>query len=203
MRRGRGLRLSVTKGEGLRAALLTLAVAMAMTGCSSLGGAPAPTPVPTATERAVGTHPYHSTPLPTVARSVAMSPAYQGFLKTLCGALTARDATTLRGQLAYYQYNSGLRYGALGDGEGTTGDPALLTSWLASAPVHCALVTPDIAGHGTVLTRGWASAPGPWSLIEMDTYSGTWKINDFTFGRRPALYAAMQNSPQPIEAYRG
>jgi hypothetical protein len=173
-----------------------------MAGCASIGSNSAPpSAVPTATERPLVTHPASPPPLPTIVRSVALSPSYRGFLKTLCDALVHRDASTLRNDLPYYQYNSGLRYGMLGDGEGTTGDPALLASWLVGGSVRCARVTADIDGHGTVLTGGWVGAPASWSLIEMDTYGGTWKINDFTFGRRNALYSAMQNSPQRIVTY--
>jgi hypothetical protein len=67
--------------------------------------------------------------------------------------------------------------------------------------VRCQDYTPDIAGHGTLLTSGW-SQQGGWSLIELDTYGGAWKINDFTFGDRAALYRAMQTS-QPIVQFRG
>ena len=117
--------------------------------------------------------------------------------------LSHHDSSALRNDLPYYQYNSGLRYGMLGDGEGRTGDPALLTAWLAGGNVRCRLITRDIAGHGTVLAGGWTAAPGPWSLIEMDTYNGTWKVNDFTFGNHSDLYAAMQTTSAPLEVYRG
>jgi hypothetical protein len=114
--------------------------------------------------------------------------------------LTTRDAGTVINQLPYYQYNSGLRYGMLGDGEGETGDPSLMRTWLSRSGVQCKYFTPDVAGHGTVLTRGWAQ-PGGWGLIEMDTFNGHWKINDFTFGGGPALYHAMRVAG-PILAYR-
>jgi hypothetical protein len=121
----------------------------------------------------------------------------------MCNALAHRDATTLRNELPYYQYNSGLRYGTLTDGEGTGGDPALFSAWLSGGNVRCALVTPDSAGHGTALTGVWGGAPGPWGLIEMDTYNGAWKINDFTFGTRAELVAAMKNASEPVVVYRG
>ncbi|GAC1445531.1 MAG: hypothetical protein NVSMB52_06910 [Chloroflexota bacterium] len=104
------------------------------------------------------------------------------------------------GLLPYYQYNSGVRYGRLGDGEGQTGDPALIGTWLAGTSIKCVLFTGDVAGHGTVLTSGWAQ-PGGWNLIEMDTFNGVWKINDFTFGDRSALYQAMQ-ATRPVLKYR-
>jgi hypothetical protein len=194
------------KGDGLRAAAPALALSLALAGCESIGGAAHPEhtrPVPTATERAVATHPATSHARPTAVRSVEMSAAYRRFFVTMCGALSRHDASTIQGELPYYQYNSGLRYGTLGDGEGTTGDPVLLSTWLARGRVRCAFVTPDQDGHGTILTAGWAGAPGPWSLLEMDTFNGSWKINDFTFGTLNALYSAMQNSAQPVVVYRG
>ena len=49
-----------------------------------------------------------------------------------CGAALARkDSSTVTKALPYYQYNSGLRYGMLGDGEGQTGDPGSMATWLA------------------------------------------------------------------------
>lgn len=132
---------------------------------------------------------------------VASSKPYTTFLASICHALTTRDASTLTAALPYYQYNSGLRYGLLGDGEGLTGDPSLFGSWLASAHVVCVRFTPDIAGHGTVLTSGWGQFGG-WSLIEMDTFNGVWKLNDLTFGQEGPLNKAMATS-SPIMPYRG
>ena len=101
----------------------------------------------------------------------------------------------------YYQYNSGLRWGMLGDGEGHTDDPGLLNTWLSSSSVQCRSFTPGVAGHGTLMTSGW-SQPGPWGLIEMDVSNGRWKINDFTFGGRGPLAQAMQVG-HPILPYQG
>jgi hypothetical protein len=115
--------------------------------------------------------------------------------------LVRSDATAVINSLMYYQYNSGLRYGTLGDGEGQTGDPSLIRTWLSSRHVHCRYFTPDAAGHGTVLTEGWP-APGSWSLIEFDTIQGRWKINDFTFGQSGALYRA-ERVAGPILPYHG
>jgi len=98
-----------------------------------------------------------------------------------------------------YQYNTGVRYGNLGDGEGQSADPSILSTWLGSAVISCRYYTPDVAGHGTLLTSGWRLAGG-WGLIEMDNLDGTWKINDFTFGTSSALYYAMHTS-HPILAY--
>lgn len=131
-----------------------------------------------------------------------MSPAYHDFLRTICNALARSDASAIKARLPYYQYNSGLRYGVLGDGEGRTADPGLLDTWLQASPVRCQFYTPDLAGHGTLLASGWKQQPGGWGLIEMDTFNGTWKINDFTFGPRGALYFAMQTS-HPVLVYRG
>ena len=101
----------------------------------------------------------------------------------------------------YYQYNSGLRWGMLGDGEGHTDDPSLLNTWLASARPRCLSYSAGTAGHGAVLTSGW-SQPGPWSIVEMDIINGHWKINDFTFGTQQELERAMQ-VVKPTLPYRG
>ncbi|MGH2443224.1 MAG: hypothetical protein ACRDFX_08680 [Chloroflexota bacterium] len=162
-------------------------------------GTPAqPTPVkhasagPTATVTVLAIKP---TSIPTVV----LGTTYARFLHQICGALSAGDATTISNALPFYQYNSGLRYGNLGDGEGQSGDPALLTTWLQGATTRCTKYTPDVAGHATVLTTGWKQSGG-WSLIEMDTYNGVWKINDFTFGSKHPLVQAMKTS-HPILTY--
>jgi hypothetical protein len=129
-----------------------------------------------------------------------ISRRFSGFVRTLCTALRRRDARTIVDSLPHYQYNSGLRYGYLGDGEGQTGDPSLLGTWLAKNQVRCVYFTPDVAGHGLLLTRGWPLPSGNWSLIEMDTFNGRWKINDFTFGRFPRLFQAMHLA-HPILRY--
>jgi hypothetical protein len=193
-----------------QAPLLLIALLAAACGSSA---APRPTHVaqarPTATQAShaiptANTHP--GTAPTTVATSAALPAAtptagYSAFLATTCHALATASAATISGELPYYQYNSGLRYGTLGDGEGQTGDPGLLSTWLQGSSVRCQFYTPDVAGHGTLLTSGW-NQPGGWSLIELDTFGGAWKINDFTFGDRSALYRAMQTS-QPILGYHG
>jgi hypothetical protein len=130
-------------------------------------------------------------PAPAPTATVTVSPAYRSFLSSLCRAFSRGDASAIINSLMYYQYNSGLRYGNLGDGEGQTGETSLMQTWLSGRHVSCRFFTPDDAGHGTVLTAGW-DTPGPWSLIELDTVQGHWKINDFTFGRQGALYRAMR-----------
>lgn len=136
-------------------------------------------------------------PVPTVA----VSRDYASFTATICHSFGTRDANTIINALPYFQYNSGLRYGTMGDGEGQTADPTLLRTWLASAKVTCNFITRDVAGHGTLLASGWTQ-PGGWSLVELDTYGGHWKINDFTFGDRATLYNAMQTGG-PIVPFRG
>lgn len=111
------------------------------------------------------------------------------------------DSKKLADSLMYYQYNSGLRWGMLGDGEGQTADPSLLGTWLAQARPRCISLSSGVAGHGSVLTSGWRE-PGPWSIIEMDVVGGGWKINDFTFGSHGALAQAMQVG-QPLLPYHG
>jgi hypothetical protein len=117
---------------------------------------------------------------------------YMNFVDSLCSAFQKKDASAVIGYLPYFQYNSGLRWGMLGDGEGNTSDPATVRTWLAASNVHCRYYTPGENGHGTLLATGW-SHPGPASLVEVDIYpSGKWKINDFTFGATSTLYDAMQ-----------
>jgi hypothetical protein len=193
----------------VRAVLLMLVLALVLSACGPTGsGASAkPTPEVTATSALQPTRTQgpvvEPTQLPpTPVRVVAISGSYKEFLRTVCAALSSRDTTTLRGALPYFQYNSGLRYGVLGDGEGQTTDPSALATWLASSRVRCSYFTPDVAGHGTLLASGWIQAPGRWSLIELDTFAGSWKMNDFTFGSRADLYAAMQTS-HPVAVYRG
>lgn len=196
----------------MRELFRVLPLIVLLTGCVSLAaGSPQATPTPI---------PPTSTPIPTVRPTatarplptkgalvipptprVAATRSYKAFVSTLCSALAARDAGTMGNLLPYYQYNSGVRYGQFGDGEGQTGDPSLVGIWLASGQIRCRSFSPDIAGHGTVLSSGWMQ-PGGWGLIEADTFNGVWKINDFTFGKRQSLYTAMQ-SAGPILRYGG
>jgi hypothetical protein len=119
-------------------------------------------------------------------------------VNSLCRALAGKNSKVVQADLPYYQYNSGLRWGLMGDGLGHTDDPALLNSWLSGGSPHCAAYTPDAAGHGTLLATGWGT-PGPSALIELDVYPGKhWKINDFTFGSRVALRNAMQTAGPAI-----
>jgi hypothetical protein len=99
----------------------------------------------------------------------------------------------------YYQYNSGLRWGMLGDGEGHTSDPSLMSTWLASTRPRCVSFSSGAGGHGNVLTSGWVQ-PAAWGIVELDNVNGHWKINDFTFGSQGALAHAMQVS-RPIIQY--
>lgn len=176
-----------------------LIVACSLVGCGLQKSAPAPTP--TARSLAAPTAPAATAPPKPAATVVAHpSPDYMSFLGRLCTAFRQRDAGTVINSLAYFEYNSGLRYGFLGDGEGQTGDPNLLRGWLAVDRVRCAYYTPDVAGHGLLLTRGWKEPGGRWSVIELDTFNGHWKINDFTFGRRASMWRAMQVA-QPVVRY--
>jgi hypothetical protein len=118
----------------------------------------------------------------------------------MCSALAKGDSNTLIRELPYYQYNSGLRFGMLGDGEGQTADPGLLATWLAGSHVRCTYMSSGDFGHGTVLATGW-QRPAEAALIELDIFSGRWKINDFTFGKTGALFYAMQTA-KPLLPYR-
>jgi hypothetical protein len=161
---------------------------VALAGCGSGNSSPPPTLTPTAVKVAVIPT---STTAPAPTATATVSPAYRSFLNSICAAFGRSDAGAIINSLMYYQYNSGLRYGTLGDGEGQTGDPSLMRTWLSGRRVQCRYFTPDSAGHGTVLTAGWQS-PGRWSLIELDTVQGHWKINDFTFGNQGSLFRAMR-----------
>jgi hypothetical protein len=176
--------------------LLALSVLLfALSGCGfQLAASPTPTPTeapPTARATA-------ARPSPT---AVHVDPGYASFVRGLCSALSSRNGSTVGSDLMDYQYNSGLRWGMLGDGEGHTSDPSLLNTWLAQAGPKCTAYSAGTAGHGVVMAVGW-SQPGPASLIELDTISGTWKINDFTFGSRATLAQRMQIA-RPVLRYRG
>lgn len=142
------------------------------------------------------------TPPPRATATVALSPAYMSFVRTLCRGMSAGNASVVTGRLMHYQYNSGLRWGMLGDGEGQTADPSTMTTWLSGSHVQCRSFSPNVAGHGTLLTSGWAQ-PAAWSLLDLDLLNGQWVINDFTFSTGPALARAMHGVNHPILTYRG
>ncbi len=170
-----------------------------LTGCGT--SAASPTAVVTSTP-APANQPTPKTGPARPTATVVVSPAYTSFLRTLCGAMTAGNAGALTGHLMHYQYNSGLRWGMLGDGEGQTADPGIMSTWLSGSHVRCRSYSPNSAGHGTLLTSGWAR-PGPWSLLDLDLLNGQWVINDFTFSTGPALARAMHGVTKPIIPYRG
>ena len=165
----------------MRGVFVVVALSAALAGCaSSQATAPTPTARPTAVK-------HKATATPTVK----LSAAYSAFVRGLCSAFRAGNGAAIRGSLMYYQYNSGLRWGMLGDGEGHTSDPSLIDSWLAGSHVRCTSITPGVAGHGTLLTVGW-SKPAAASLLDLDLINGHWKINDFTFAGEQVLAQAMQ-----------
>lgn len=197
-----GLRL-LMKGWSVRAYVMAPGLLVGLAGCGTSGSTPSSsrTPVHTIAVRATAASTRHmsvptATPQPRRATN-----QYVEFVHALCHSLVNRDAGAVTNDLPYYQYNTGLRYGMLGDGEGQTADPSVLASWLGTSKVQCKSYSTDIAGHGTILTVGWTN-PGPSGLIETDLFNGAWKINDFTFGPSGQLYRAMQTSG-PILAYRG
>jgi hypothetical protein len=122
-------------------------------------------------------------------------------VRRVCSAFQRRDAAAIIKSLPYYQYNSGLRFGLFGDGEGQTGNPSLMRRWLSGSAVRCTYVTPDRHGHGTLLAGIWKQ-PAPWALMTIDTFNGRWKINDFTFGQQARLFAAMHTT-RPILPFKG
>ena len=183
----------------MRYRLATLLSFLVLSGCSTSSAPPSPTATSPAGTGSATVRP-GATPRPTAALA-AVDPTFAQAVRTLCSALSRRDAATITKALPYYQYNSGLRYGVLGDGEGQTGDPSLMVTWLAHSSVRCRLQSPGVHGHGAFLATGW-SQPGGTALVELDTYSGKWKINDFTFGPYGALVRAMQTA-RPIVRYQG
>lgn len=183
----------------MRRILLLAALLVILAGCGTQ--AATPTPAVTSTPKAAA----GSTATPKPARATAtvvVSPAYMSFLRTLCQAMSSGNATAVTTHLMHYQYNSGLRWGMLGDGEGQTADPSTMSTWLSGSHVQCRSYSPNIAGHGTLLTSGWAR-PGAWSLLDLDLLNGQWVINDFTFSTGPALAQAMHGVSHPIITYRG
>ncbi|HEX6506554.1 MAG TPA: hypothetical protein VF221_02885 [Chloroflexota bacterium] len=185
----------------MRRILAAILLGLAIGGCSSSSAPPKLTPTPSSAGPIASTTPSKSGPSPATAVPVSVDAGFTAFVHTVCTSLVRRDASTVIGLLPYYQYNSGLRYGMLGDGEGQTGDPSLLRTWLAGANIRCEYMSAGTSGHGTVLATGWPERGGT-ALIEMDTFSGHWKINDFTFGNHGALYTALQ-TVRPILRYRG
>ena len=183
-------------GGIVRYIISAVLLGLALSGCSSSSSPSAPTSTSTTATRTVS--PTHVASTPT---TVAVDQGFAQTVRSVCAAFARKDASTITRNLPYYQYNSGLRYGMLGDGEGQTGDPSLITTWLAHAHVQCKFQSSGGHGHGTVLATGWPQQGGA-ALVELDTYSGRWKINDFTFGPYGALYRAMQTA-RPILRYAG
>lgn len=186
----------------VRGAALSVAIALAVAGCGGSSGGNQPhsthvaaVPTTVVTAATPGTPPTSVSGNPSTAVPVATPSApYRKFVATLCRALRSADTSVVSGDLSNYQYNTGVRWGYMGDGEGQTSDPSIFSAWLAARTVRCAYSTPDSAGHGALLTRGWHVTGGPWSIIELDTYSGQWKITDFTFGRPGVLYRALRTA---------
>jgi hypothetical protein len=131
---------------------------------------------------------------------IVIGAQFASFRDGLCKAFATGDASSVINSLPYYLYNSGLRYGYLGDGEGQSADPSLLRTWLPGAHVRCDYFTPDVAGHALLLTSGWKLPGGPWSLLDLDIFQGHWKINDFTFGSQVNLFHAMHTA-HPILSF--
>src|SRR5579859_1161908 len=106
-------------GEFVRYFLTTALLALAVAGCSSSSAPTAPTATSTSVGRGVtGTvSPTRVAPTPRPV-SVAVDPGFAQAVRSLCAAFARRDAAAVTRDLPYYQYNSGLRYGMLGDGEG-------------------------------------------------------------------------------------
>lgn len=173
-----------------------LLLAILLAGCATTASSTS-TPTPTSLSTVA---PTQTVPVPSPTPTVVVGKRYASFLHIVCSALASGNAKQIIDLLPYYQYNSGLRYGTLNGGEGQTGSPSLMDTWLASARPHCVSFTPGVMGHGTVLTVGWKT-PAPASIVEFDMFNGHWKVNDFTFATRAALERAMHVS-SPILRYR-
>ncbi len=128
-----------------------------------------------------------------------VSLCHMRLLKSFCTGAQEHNSNVVASFLPYYQYNSGVRYGQMGDGAGQTGSPDLLRTWVRTGHIQCVDTGPDISGHAVLLSRGWPR-PGGWSLTEFDVYNGVWKINDFTFGHENILRNRMQIAG-PLRAY--
>lgn len=191
------------KGHCVRAGFLVPAIiALAIAGCGSSSNGPA-TPHATPTSPGPSSTPSETNPSGiTATPTYTVGKPYARFVASLCHDFATKNANGIISVLPYFQYNNGLRWGKMGDGEGTTSDPSQMKAWLASSNVHCTYFTPGQNGHGTVLATGWAQ-PGPSALAELDIYpDGHWKINDFTFGNQQVLYNAMQTAGPPLR-FRG
>jgi hypothetical protein len=180
--------------------LVPLALGLLLAGCGSSSTAPPPTATPRSVPAtaAPGGNPTGTVPSAAPTATITVSRTYSAFVTSLCHDLATKNADGVIKALPYYQYNSGLRWGMMGDGEGSTSDPSLMRTWLASSHIQCTFFTPDEAGHGTVLATGWRQ-PASSALAELDIYpDGHWKINDFTFGKKAVLYTAMQTAGTPL-----
>jgi hypothetical protein len=191
----------MVKGAGVRTAIVCAVFMVLLAGCGSSDGTP--TAVPTS----AGTSPTaapsgSSTPVSGPTATVVLEPAYMSFVRSLCNDFKSGNASGVTGRLMNYQYNTGLRWGMFGDGEGHTSDPSLMTTWLTGAHVHCTELSPSTAGHGTLMTAGWTQ-PGRYGLLDLDLLNGEWKINDFTFGSEQQMARAMHQVVRPIIAYTG
>lgn len=176
----------------MRHLLPLVMTAVLVVGCSSTHTSSSSTASPTPTgaaPTATTAPPPRSTPRPTAVPHP--DKGFASFVQSLCGNLASGNSSGITGVLMYYQYNTGLRWGMMGDGEGHTDNPSVMSTWLASAHPRCVSFSTGAAGHGAVLTSGW-SRPAPWSIVEADVINGGWKINDFTFGSHQQLAQAMQ-----------
>jgi hypothetical protein len=176
------------------------ALAVVVAGCGSPSASKNATVTPTV-PGITSTATPAPTPVVEPTPKVVLAPAYLSFLHTVCHSLSAGDAAVVTAHLMHYQYNSGLRWGMFGDGEGTTSDPSEISTWFSGSHVVCQAVSSNIGGHGTLLTSGWAR-PAPWSLLDLDLLNGQWVINDFTFGSAARLARAMHQVAQPVVRYR-
>lgn len=180
--------------------------AFTLTSCGMPGAAPAASPTSTPLPPPQPTAPVvHRTATPSKPKShpIAVTADFKSFLRSFCGALSARDANTLQNQLPYYQYNSGVYYGTFDGAGGQTGQPTLISTWLQGGNPRCVRFSMTDSQHGAVTTQGWGF-DGGWSVVEFDKYGSVWKINDFTFGKSGQVrYALWSTTPGTLPYPQG
>lgn len=128
-----------------------------------------------------------ATPPTRVLQKYPMSRTYVAFIRLVCQSFAGKSGASIVNLLPHYRYNSSDPYfGAFNRGEGQWAVPSVVRGWVKSGRIRCIRYTASIDGHGDIVTRGWALT-GSWGLIDVDEFSGKWKINDLTVGTSSAV----------------